>query len=157
MIIRPKAKTTSLNGAEISCTTEDRRVSCFLLDGDKMEKVMNQASKSDFFVVSLQLAEQIASVKTGFGSEYDDEIKSLIEEFEDITQDFKGLPPHRGKYDHKVKLTGTQRRQRRNRLSVPEFEELKKQCTDLFEQGRVRISDSRMLLLLFLYESLMDR
>ena len=27
-------------------------------------------------------------------------------------------------------------------MSVPEFEELKKQCTDLFEQGRVRISDS---------------
>ena len=112
-----------------------------------MEKVMNKASKSkkqtsDFFVVSLQLAEQIASVKTDFGSEYDDEIKSLIEEFEDITRDFKGLPPHRGKYDHKVKLTGTPRRQRRNRLSVPEFEELKKQCTDLFEQGRVRISDS---------------
>ena len=147
MIIRPKAKTISLNGAEIPCTTEDRRVSCFLLDGDKMEKVMNKASKSkkqtsDFFVVSLQLAEQIASVKTDFGSEYDDKIKSLIEEFEDITQDFKGLPPHRGKYDHKVKLTGTPRRQRRNRLSVPEFEELKKQCTDLFEQGRVRISDS---------------
>ena len=120
MIIRPKAKTISLHGAEIPCTTEDRRVSCFLLDhGDKMEKVMNKASKSkkqtsDFFVVSLQLAEQIASVKTDFGSEYDDEIKSLIEEFEDITQGFKGLPPHRGKYDHKVKLTGTPRRQRRN-------------------------------------------
>ena len=96
MIIRPKAKTISLNGAEIPCTTEDRRVSCFLLDGDKMEKVMNKASKSkkqtsDFFVVSLQVAEQIASVDTDFGSEYDDEIKSLIEEFEDITHDFKGF------------------------------------------------------------------
>ena len=78
MIIRPTAKTISFNGAKIPCTTEDRRVSCFLLDGDKMEKVMNEASKSkkqtsDFFVVSLQLAEQIASVKTDFGFEYDDE------------------------------------------------------------------------------------
>ena len=41
-----------------------------------------------------------------------------------------------------MKLTGIPRRQRRNRLSPAEFAELKKQCTDLFAQGRVRVSNS---------------
>jgi hypothetical protein len=31
-------------------------------------------------------------------------------------------------------------RQRRNRLFVPAYEELKRQCNDLFKQGLVRVS-----------------
>jgi len=41
-----------------------------------------------------------------------------------------------------VKLTGYPPRQRRNILSVPENEELKRQCTELFKEGKVRISKS---------------
>ena len=47
-----------------------------------------------------------------------------------------------GHLDHKVKLTGYPHRQRRNRLSVHEYEALKRQCTELFKEGKVRISKS---------------
>ena len=147
MIIRPKNGTISIAGIEVSCSTQDRRVSCLLIDGDKLNKVIQKESRSkipisEFFVVSMQLAEQIAKIETDFGPEYDAMVKSLIDEYEDITSDFKGLPPDRGKYNHKIKLTGTPRRQRRSRLSPPEFAELKKQCTDLLQEGRVQISSS---------------
>ncbi len=52
------------------------------------------------------------------------------------------MPHHRGHLDQKVKLTGYPLRQRRNKLSVPEYEELKRQCTELFKEGKVRISKS---------------
>ncbi len=44
--------------------------------------------------------------------------------------------------DHKVKRTGYPPRQRRNRLTVPEYDELKRQCTELFQQGKIRVSNS---------------
>ena len=52
------------------------------------------------------------------------------------------LPPHREHLDHKLKFTGYPPRQRRNRLSVPEYEDLKRQCTELFKEGKVRVSKS---------------
>jgi hypothetical protein len=42
-----------------------------------------------------------------------------------------------------VKLTGYSPRQRRNTLSVPEYEELKRQCTELLKEGEVRVSKSQ--------------
>jgi hypothetical protein len=41
-----------------------------------------------------------------------------------------------------VKLTGYPPHQRKNRLSVPEYEELKRPCTELFKEGKVRVSKS---------------
>ena len=61
-------------------------------------------------------------------------------EFADVTEESQGLPPHRGHLDHKVKLTGYPPRQRRNRLSVLEYKELKRQCNELFKEGKVRVS-----------------
>ena len=147
MIIKPKENIVSINGVDISSQSENRRVSCQTIDCDKLEKVMKKASRSkkqssDFFVISLQLAEQITAIKSDFGEDYDERLRSLVEEYADVASDFVGLPPKRGELDHKVKLTGIPRRQRRNRLSPAEFAELKKQCTDLFAQGRVRVSNS---------------
>jgi hypothetical protein len=42
-----------------------------------------------------------------------------------------------------VKLTGDPPRQRRNRLSVPEYEELKRQYIELFKEGKVRFSTNK--------------
>jgi len=67
---------------------------------------------------------------------------NLITEFADVTEEPQGLPPYRGHLDHKVKLTSYPPRQRRNILSVHEYEELKRQCTELFKEGKVRISKS---------------
>ena len=44
--------------------------------------------------------------------------------------------------DHKVKLIGYRPRQRRNRLTLPEYDKLKRQCTWLFQQGKIRVSNN---------------
>ncbi len=84
-------------------------------------------------------------------------VTSVITEFADATEEPQGLPPHRGHLDHTVKLTGYPPRQRRNRLSVPNYEELKRQCTELFKEGKVRVLKSAhtMLLRLLWFESQM--
>jgi hypothetical protein len=92
--------------------------------------------------VSLHFNEELQSGTTDFGLELDTQLKELITEFANDTQELQGFPPHRGIFDHKIRLTVYPKRQRRNRLSVPEFEELKRQCTDLFKQGLVRVSNS---------------
>ena len=66
----------------------------------------------------------------------------MLGKYTDVSSDFTGLPPSRGGFDHKIQLKSQPRIQRRNRLSRPEYEELKKQCIEYFKQGRVRISSS---------------
>ncbi len=70
------------------------------------------------------------------------QLKELVTEFVDVTQEPQGLPPHRGIFDHTIRLTAYPKRKRRNRLSILEYEELKRQCTDLFKHGLVRVSNS---------------
>jgi len=96
----------------------------------------------DVFLISLYFAEQLVNVKSDFGEQFDQQLKPLITEFADVTEEPRGVPPHRGHLDHKVKLIGYQPRQRRTRLSVREYEELKRQCTELFKEGKVRVSKS---------------
>ncbi len=50
-------------------------------------------------------------IKSDFGAEFDKQLKELITEFADVTEEPQGLPPHRGMLDHKVKLTSYQPRQ----------------------------------------------
>ncbi len=70
------------------------------------------------------------------------QLKEIVTEFVDVTQEPQGLPPQRGIFDHTYRLTAYPKPQRRNRLSVTEYEKLKRQCTDLFKQGFVRVSNS---------------
>ena len=93
MIIRPKDEVISIAGADVHCIPQERRVSCLLIDGDKLVKTFRKASRakkqtSEFFVISLQLAEQIASITSDYGPKYDEMLKSLVSEYDDITQDF---------------------------------------------------------------------
>jgi hypothetical protein len=84
----------------------------------------------------------LESIKTAFSLELDTQLKELVAQFPDVTKETQGLPPHRGIFDHKIRLTAYPKRQRRNRLFVPEYEELKRQCIDLFQQGLVRVPNS---------------
>ena len=63
--------------------------------------------------------EELDTVKSDFGAAFDQQLRNLITEFADVTEDPQGLPPSRGDLDHKIRLTGCPKRQRRNRLSVP--------------------------------------
>ncbi len=104
---------------------------------------MHVNTESELFLVSLYFSEQLESIKIDFGPELDIQHKVLVTEFVDVTEEPQGLlPPHRGIFDHKIRLTGYPKRQRRNRLYVHEYEELKRQCTNLFKQGLVRVSNS---------------
>ena len=94
----------------------------------------NKKDHVDVFLIPLHFAEELATVKSDFGEQLDQELKHLITDFADITEKLQGLPPHRGHLDHKMKLTGCPLRQRRNRYSVLEYEELKRQFTELFKE-----------------------
>jgi hypothetical protein len=76
--------------------------------------------------VSLHFAEEWESIKKDFYTEFDIQLKELVIEFVDVTQEPQGLPPHRGIFDYKIRLTAYPKRQRRNRLSVLDYEELKR-------------------------------
>ena len=115
-----------------------------IVDSDKLDQIIvkqvrNQKNSSDVFLI-LNFAEDLASVKSDFGEQFDQQLKQLITEFADVTEEPQGLPPHRGHLDQKVKMTGYPPRQRRNRLLVPEYEELKRKCTELFKECKVRVS-----------------
>ena len=118
-----------------------------VVDSDKMDQIIvkrarNKKNPSGVFLISLHFDENVVSVKSEFGEQFDQQLKQLITEFEDVTKEPQGLPPHRRHLDHTVKLTGYPPRQRRNILSVLEYEELKRQCTELFKEGKVRVSKS---------------
>lgn len=147
MIIRPADDMISIDGVDISAKSEDRRVRLNLINADKMEQIMKKASRSnkqtsDFFTMSVQQVQEMSEISSDFGDEYDQKLRELVNEFSDVSEEFKGLPPDRGDLNHKIRLTGEPRRQRRNRLSPAEFAEVRKQCTDLFANGRVRVSSS---------------
>ncbi len=74
------------------------------------------------FLISLYFDEELAIVKSDFGEQLDQQLRHLVMEFADITEESQGLPPHRRHLDHKVKWTGHPPRQRRNILSIPEYE-----------------------------------
>ena len=118
-----------------------------MVDSSKMQKILakvvgNKHTESEMFLVSLHFAEELESLKTDFGSELKIQLRELVTEFADATQEPQGLPPHRGIFDHTIRLTAYPKRHQRDRLSVPAYEELTRQCTNLFEHGMVRVSNS---------------
>jgi hypothetical protein len=134
MSIQPSINSVFIGGVPLACESQPRRVSCLLADSSKMQKISakaarNKHTESELFLVPLHFSEELESMKTDFGSKLDTQLKKLVTEFVDVTHEPQGLPPHRGTFDHKIRLTAYPKRQRRNRLSVPEYEELKRQCT----------------------------
>jgi len=118
-----------------------------IVESDKMNQIIvklarNNKKTSDVFLISLYFAEDSASVKSDFEEQFDQQLKQFITEFADVTEEPQGLPSRRGNLDHKVKLTSYPPRQRRNIISVPEYEELKRRCIELFKEGEVRVSKS---------------
>jgi hypothetical protein len=84
----------------------------------------------------MELKEDLDAIKSDFCEQFDKQLKELITEFADVTEVPNKLPPHRDMLDHNVKLTGYPPRQKRNKLFVPENDELKRQCTQMFQNGK---------------------
>jgi hypothetical protein len=55
----------------------------------------NKKNPSDVFLISLHFAEDLACVMHDFGEQFDQQLKQLITEFADVTEEPQGLPPHR--------------------------------------------------------------
>jgi hypothetical protein len=47
----------------------------------------NKYAESELFLVSLHFSEELESIKTDFGPELDKQLKELITEFVDVTQE----------------------------------------------------------------------
>ena len=147
VIIHPSLNNFTMGDFTINCNRELRRISCMIVDSDKMDQIIvkqarNKKNPSDVFLIPLHFAEDLTSVKSDFGDQFDQQLKQFITEFADVAEEPQRLPPHRGHLDYKVKLTGYPPRQRGNILSVPEYEELKRQCTEFFKESKVRVSKS---------------
>jgi hypothetical protein len=124
-----------------------------------MQKILAKVARSrhiesELFLVSVHFAKELESIKSNFGPELDTQLKELVAEFDDVTQEPQGLPPHRGTFDHKIRLTAYPKRRRRYRLVVPKYEELNRQCTNLVKQGLVRISNSPYVALIVMFGKL---
>jgi len=137
----------------VTCHREPRRISCLLVDSSKMDKILikqsrNRKSPKDIFLIALQFKEDFKTIKSDFGDQFDKLLKERITDFANVKEVPEGLLPHRGTLDHKEKLTCYQPRQRRNRLFMPEHDELKWQCTELFQQGKFGFRTAPMRLLL---------
>jgi hypothetical protein len=133
MSIHPSKDLVLIGHIPFSCESQPRRVSCLLVDSSKMHKLLAKAARSkhtesELFLVSLHFAEELKSIHTDFGPEFDAHLKELVTEFGDVThQEPQGLPPHRGIFDYKIRLiTDYLKRQRRNRLFVLGYEEPKR-------------------------------
>ena len=59
-----------------------------------VKQARNKKNLSDVFLISLHFAENLASVKSNFGDHFDQQLKQLITEFADVTEEPQGLPPH---------------------------------------------------------------
>jgi hypothetical protein len=140
--IHPNLNSFTMGDYKVQCNREFRKISCLIVDTDEMNQIIvkharNKKDPVDVFRISLNFGEELATVKSDFGERFDQQLKHLITEFADVTEEPQGLPPHRGHLDPKVKLTGYPPRERRNRLPMPEYEELKRHCTELFKEGKV--------------------
>ena len=69
-------------------------------------------------------------------------MKELLSSFPDLTNPWTALPPKRGEFDHHIDLTGSVKRQRINRLSLAEKEELVRRCQEYLSMSHIRPSTS---------------
>ena len=115
MSIQPSNNSVLIGDMPFAYESQPRRVSCFLVDSTKMQKILakvvrDKHTESEFFLVSLHFSEELESIKIDFGSKLDTQLKQLVTEFDDVTQEPQGLPPHRGIFDHKIGLTAYPKR-----------------------------------------------
>ena len=121
MVIFHSMNTFTMGDFTINSNRESRRISCMIVDSDTMDQIIvkqarNKKNPSDVILISLHFAEDLASIKSDFGEHSDQQLKQLITEFTDVTEEPRGLTPHRGNLDHKVKLTGYPPRQQKKQF-----------------------------------------
>ena len=65
-----------------------------------VKQARNKKNPSDVLLISIHIAQDLASVKSVFGELFDQQLKKIIKEFADVAEEPQGLSPHRGHLDH---------------------------------------------------------
>ncbi len=100
MSIQPSNNSVLIGDIPLACESQPRRVSCLLVYLSKMQKILvkvarNKHTESELFLVSLHFSEELESIKMEFGPDMDTQLKKLVTQFADVTQEPQVLPPHR--------------------------------------------------------------
>ncbi len=100
------------------------------------------------FLISLLFVKELATVKSNFGEQFNQQLKHLITEFADITEEPQGLPPHRGHLVHKMKLTSYPPRHRKKDFHCLSMKSLNN--TVLYSLKRAKYGSRAALMLLLM-------
>ena len=97
MVIHPILNIFTIRDFTINCNREARRISCMIADFYKMDKIIikqarNKKSPSVVFLISLQFAEDLASVQSYFGEQFDQQLKKPITEIAETNKTNKLYP-----------------------------------------------------------------
>ncbi len=81
--IRSSTNLVGIANRLVSYESQPRRGSCLLVNSSKIQQILakaarNKRTKSDVFLVSLHFDEELESIKTYFGSEFDKQLEELI-------------------------------------------------------------------------------
>ena len=138
------------NDVVVQCHDRQRRANCLVLSPTKFARLMRRSvrhkkgNQTQFWVgqpstqPSIFANEEVDSVSTGFGDDFTNRLKGLLNEFPELINPWTSLPPLRGEFDHHIDLTGHVRRQRMNRLSRAEKAELVRQCQEYISMNHIR-------------------
>jgi hypothetical protein len=99
MSIQPSKDMVLIGDISFLCESQSRRASCLLVDSSKMHKILPKAARSKhtqtgLYLMSFHFAEELVSIKINSGPELDTQVKELVTEIADVTQESQGLPPH---------------------------------------------------------------
>ena len=105
LAIHPSLDSFSMVDCAIQCNRESRRIPCLIVGIDKMSQIIAKQARNkkdlvDAFLISLLFAEELVTVKSDFGEQFDQQLTHRITEFADIPEETQGLPPHRHHLDH---------------------------------------------------------
>ena len=126
------------NDVVVQCHDRQRRANYLVLSPTKFARLMRKSVRhkkgnlTQFWLGVVQPStqpsifanEEVGYISTGFGDDFTNRLKGLLNEFPELINPWTSLPPLRGEFDHHIDLTSPVRRQRVNRLSPAEKAEL---------------------------------
>jgi len=77
VVIHPSPNIFNMGNFTINCNRESRRISCMIVNSDKMDHIivkhaLNKKNPSDVFLISLHFAEDLVTIKSDFREQFDE-------------------------------------------------------------------------------------
>jgi hypothetical protein len=93
VVIHPSINTLTMGNFSINCNRESRYKNCMIVDCDKMDQInvikqaRNKKNPIVVFLISLHFAEDLTTIKSDFGEQFDQQLKQLITEFAGVMEE----------------------------------------------------------------------